>query len=245
VNVAAPATVVGRLEFGPAGLTEDMVAALEHGEYGALLVRGAVGALDGSRRHIFVVEEAYLGMPGITPNPDDRLYAVRCGDAACETMSASLLDTVEEVGIAAVDVARAAEPMVDTAWLADRVKAHGAVVNGHIRSIVLFDPNNPIRILEASQVHLRLRDVAGSCVVPPAMCFGSMEPVWTRNAEGCLIFDGCVEPRVCALVGSCPEGYSVARWATAGPTCRAFACEPSFMSLGKRVPATGTVPIFP
>ncbi len=128
-----------------------------------------------------------------------------------------------------MDVSGAARPGVDRTWLAGRVLRHGAIVAGAIADGRRFTAG-PELVLRATQVFLRMPDSIGPCPrTLERVCASGQIATYRRTEERCLVFDGCVQPAMCAGPGvTCDAGYTKASWAAGAGGCPAFACDPEF-----------------
>jgi len=177
---------------------------------GAIVVKAHLGV-----RGALVVEEAYRGMPGVAPAGGDAYYTV--SDGGARTVNK---DTWRRID--GVDVAAAALPLVDQSWLERRVTSHGAIVAARVDD----------EKLGASQVFVRLPDVVGPCpMVPIRSCDDGQIMTCTRNADGCMIQQGCVTRGICPLyLPQCADGYTRVSWPAQPNGCDVFACNPSFLA---------------
>jgi hypothetical protein len=222
VNAREPERHVVNLDLTAAKLDARAAKAVEGAPSGELVVRGTFPAADPTT---FLVTEAFRGMPGRRPAPDEAFFAI---DARAPG-SAARLDTTLTVPIERVSVARAAAAHVDQTWLADRVALHGALVAA--RTAKGEGAAERGEVLDASQVFLKLPDRGGPCMLIRHACHGTATARFVRDANRCLVFRGCVEPDACgpAPKASCDEGYTIVRWAADDLACVAVACDPSFL----------------
>jgi hypothetical protein len=111
------------------------------------------------------------------------------------------------------------------------VERHGAIVAGHFA----LGPGYNVagaqeRVLEASQVYVRVPDAEEPCYVRRAFCAEPSVPTYMRDAGLCLRFAGCREPGICPLfMPSCAPGYTLVSWRAGEHACPAYACDPSFI----------------
>jgi hypothetical protein len=193
---------------------------------GELVVRGHLDAMPTeTRAPVFVVSEAYRGMPGMAVGRGDSFFTVNgfdCTSDGCSRLVATWLNLTEPMEAGTLNLTQAAKPFVDAAWLRERVLAHGALVAATLSGNELV----------ASQVFVRLPDALGPCpTVAAASCTGSTVPTFAREAGRCLLPTGCSEPGECLMrLPVCEPGYTLHSWMAGSPACPAYACDPSFVS---------------
>ena len=212
---SAPVTVVA-LEFRDA---EVAAIALAAGD-GELVVRGHLSSPPGRS---FVVKDAFRGLPGMAASAEDVVYAITLGDCLADGCLPPIARPIDASGaqtIDRIDVAAAAAPNVDAAWLEERARAHGALVAGAIVDGTLV----------ARQIFLTLPDLAGPCErTEPATCADGTLPTFERTADRCLVSTGCAAEGVCvARLPTCAPGYTLRKWESGSPACPSYACDPTF-----------------
>lgn len=236
VNRTIAERYVSGLDFTRIALSPDDEALVLSSADGELVLRGVPGAVD-PRFHTraLLVLEAYKSLPGIAPAPGDTFYAVSprvprisCFTAPCPNELAHTLNRAETRVFDDVRVDRASKPFVDQSWLADRVRAHGAIVAGDFVPGAHFAGGYET-LLSASQVYLRLPEHVGPC--PPVdvgPCAELEVRSYRRDLRRCVVPGACVERNACPLfIPACDDGYTLTRWT--GPAgCNAFACDPEF-----------------
>ena len=230
---------VSGLDFSLANLSPDDEDAVRSAPTGELLLRGKLGPLEAQfKTRQFRVTEAYRGMPGVQNaagesffRAQDRVPAINCFAAPCNNEVATRLNYAPTTSFTRLSVDRAALALVDKDWLARRVLAHGALVAGKFVNGAVFGAG-PEKVLDASQVYLRVPDFAGPCpAVRLAQCPPGSTWTYTRSADRCLIPVGCVPQGICPLyVPSCAPGYQLASWRAAPSACARFACDPGFVA---------------
>lgn len=221
VNSSVPETYVSGLDLsGIAAAARDAVTAAPTTE---LVLRGRLGPRE-PRFHTapLVVTEAYRGMPGMEPARGARFYRMgACANEACVARPAVELNVGVGPVVRAATVSQAAQPLLDQAWLSDRLWAHGAIAAGALGQ----------KGLDASQVYLRLPDPLGPCPVVRLASCGAQVWTYTRDAERCVLPDRCVTPMMCPMyLPSCGAGYQLESWPAAPGACPRFACDPSFVT---------------
>jgi hypothetical protein len=236
VNGAAPARMARSLDFSSAHLEDNGISDVLAAPPGELVLYGTFGPST-EEGAPFGVRAAFRGMPGIPAPEEQGFYTVKARDphiecliAPCNNEIATRLETGETVEFTTLSVEQAARFHVDQAWLADRVLHHGAVVQGHFRNGANF-AGGPERVLDAAQVYDPLPDRGGPCLLQLHVCQAGTEPVYARDVNRCLIFQGCVGRRVCpGFRLACEDGYTQVRWATSDPACWAQVCDPTFLA---------------
>ena len=196
---------------------------------------GKLGALRNGYRD-FVVTAAWRGMPGVRfQDGVDTFYSVQgvsiqCFTAPCATMKATKLHTTSSVLFHDVSVERAAKPRVDRDWMTSRVTDGGALVAGRLRDGAQVGAGVE-RVLDATQVFVKLPDSKGACPRPSLpLCPSPKVNVWQRDTNLCTMPAGCTVPGMCAaFIPTCDDGYSLQSW-TGGPfACPQYACDPAFL----------------
>lgn len=236
VNRKTADVYVNGLDFSKSGLSDRDVEAVRAAQPGELVVKGKLGAADSRGTRALVVLEAWVGLPGMTLASGDAFYTakardpqVQCLVAPCHNLVAAKLATSSKPAFTRLEVGPAAKPLVDVAWLGSRVLTHGAIVAAHLESGQRF-PGGLEKVLEASQVFVRVPATIGSCpTFPIARCPQGKVMQFSRNPERCIRPIGCVEPRACPLrVPRCDDGYALASWSGDAGACMTYACDPLF-----------------
>jgi hypothetical protein len=242
VNGGAQAheSYVSGLDFSQASFGETTARLVQDASEGELVLLGSIGGgEEWLRLAPFIVLDAFRGMPGILPDRADAFYLVAdrdripCVRGRCDDETASALNTGVTLGFDQLSVAQAAAPFVDQAWLADRVRHHGAIVAAHLRGLG-YDPHG-IRepVLDVSQVFVKLPEASGPCLLPHHVCQSPLTPTYERDAQRCLVFDACVSPDAClpseTVLPRCAEGYTLVTWPARTLTCTGLACDPAFL----------------
>jgi hypothetical protein len=126
-------------------------------------------------------------------------------------------------------VASAAVGFVDQAWLTNRVENGGALVAASLQSGQKF-PGGTEKVLDASQVFLRLPESSGPCpMIAAPNCGGSKVLSHERTADRCVIPTGCVASGICSMMlPSCGEGYTLSTW-MGQQGCNQAACDPTWV----------------
>jgi hypothetical protein len=237
VNERTAQRCVDWLKFRTPALLEQAMGTDHAIPDGGVIVRGYIGKAEGHFNLVpLVVTEAYRGLPGVSPDTGDVYFRIDadqyvCMNPPCWMFKADRLNTARVDGIDDVDVTHASLPHVDDAWLTDRVLHHGAVVTGRLTGAGHDFTGGP-QGLDVSQVFLRIPEIAGPCLRIAHHCLDPYVPAYTRNADRCLVFDGCVERGGCPVFiqppFSCPEGYTAETWRAKNWMCLDFACDPTF-----------------
>lgn len=228
---------VSGLDFSLSGLPQTDVDALLAAPATELLLRGKLGPIEAQfKTRSFRVTEGYLGMPGVARGAGefffraaDRVPAINCFAAPCNNLVATKLNYTPATPFTRLSVDSAALAYVDTDWLMDRVLAHGALVSAKFVSGAAF-PAGPEKVLDASQVYVRLPDVKGPCPTFGMMrCPTGSTVAFTRSADRCLKPAGCVPQGKCTqLPPTCADGYQLASWSVAPRACAQFVCDVAF-----------------
>jgi hypothetical protein len=240
VNRQRDEQYVSGLDFTESGLPTDAIGDVRSAPPNELVLRGHLG-LPEPRFHTrpFVVLEAFRGMPNVTPREGDAFYQVdarrppiACFVAPCPNEIASLLNTTSEEAFDRISVDRAALPWVDKRWLASRVATHDAVAVGAFAQGEYF-PGGFEKVLEVSQVFVRLPERVGPCpTTPQFLCTEGTIVLQKRTEDRCFVQLGCVVSTLCAQsqpMPECASGYTLASWAEPPSGCPTFACDPSFI----------------
>ena len=239
VNRATAERYVSGLDLAAAGLApeiEDSVLAAPAEE---LVLRGKLGPIEALHStRAFLVSEVYRGMPGMAPGAADVFFtskthtpALECFTTPCNNEVATQLNSTKTTTFSSYQVTDALPSGGDAAWLTGRMQTHGAITAGNIvngaKAAVGFE-----QVLAATQVYVRLPDVLQACpkVAKPQCASGKM-PTFTRSLDRCLVFDTCVKPGICTqFLPACPADYTQTTWAHSSSSCKAMACDPSFLS---------------
>ncbi|MBI5608215.1 MAG: hypothetical protein HY902_04990, partial [Deltaproteobacteria bacterium] len=205
-----------------------------------LVLRGKLSAKDPKfGTQSFIVSSAYRGMPGKTAPVGSVFYSAKprspkisCKSAPCSNEVATKLNSTAVTYFMEYAVAEAAAVFVDQAWLADRVRNHGAVVAGAIVDGKAY-PLGAAPTLSAKQVYLNVKDMAGPCpVYKLAACPAGTGRAYSRSQDLCTVPGECVAAKSCPskVPAQCAAGYQVAAWnPTGGSNCLSFACDPEFV----------------
>ncbi|MEW5742526.1 MAG: DUF6748 domain-containing protein [Myxococcota bacterium] len=227
---------VRALDFSVSGLTEEWQAKARAAAAGELVLLGRLGKPEmpfGTR--VFLVKQAYRGLPGVTPAAGEQYLLtlplnILCVRAPCPTMRVQPLNLGGEVFAHGVRVQRALLSFVDGEWVARVVQAHGAVVVGRLVPGDSKAPGGEL-LLDASQVFVRLPFYDFPCPLMRAIrpCPNGTVLVYERSADRCLFPVGCVRPGPClAYFPVCAPGYTLDSWPARPNGCPAWACDPTF-----------------
>lgn len=205
---------------------------------GELVLRGKLGP-ESSSSHTrkFLVYEAYRGMPGFGPATGDSFIAVeqrdpqiQCFTAPCNNLVSHELNHTPKTNFTRTDAELGS--FIDAAWLENRVDNGGAIVAGSLVAGDTF-PGGAEKVLHASQVFLKLPEVAGPCPTDPTPSCSPEAATFTRTADRCVVFDACVQPGFCPLfVPACSEGYTLTSWRGGVNACSVYACDPTWLDEG-------------
>lgn len=205
-----------------------------------LVLRGKLGPKDAKfNTQAFLVSSAYRGMPGKAPVAGDAFYSAKprspkisCVAAPCSNEVATKLNFTAANYFMDYAVHRAAAVFVDQEWLAGRVRNHGAVVAGTIVAGKQY-PMGAAPTLDASQVYINVKDMAGPCpVFKLAACPAGTGRAYSRSSGLCVLPGECVAAKACPTKApaQCAANYALTAWnPTGGAKCLAFACDPAFV----------------
>jgi hypothetical protein len=229
---------VSGLDMSLSGLDEVDAARVTGAPANELVLRGKLGAVEKKfNTRAFRVTEAYRGMPGVTVQSGDLFYRahfrdpqITCITAPCNNTVGQKLNFKPEFDFTTLTVDDAAKPFVDKAWLSRRVLSHDAIVAAKLRNGAKF-PGGYEKVLDASQVFVRIPDLAGPCpMFPIHMCPEGKVNTFSHNADRCSIPTGCATPGICPMyMPACEPGYTLASWTSQPAACQAYACEPAFL----------------
>jgi hypothetical protein len=231
---------VDTLDFSQTAFDQGTVHAALKAPPQDLVLHGSLGADVSSSGAAtrFVVREAFRGLPSIRADPNDAFYVVEdrpsigCSSAACTGQVAVGLDTSVALPVREVRALAAAAPHVDQNWLESRILRHGAVFAAHVAPTEVRTEEGAAVVMDASQVYVRLPDHGGPCLLQHRVCRPPLVAVYARDENRCIVWSACIEPRPClpATPVACESGYTLVDWPADNLTCRAFACDPTFLS---------------
>lgn len=205
-----------------------------------LVLRGMLGPKDSKfGTQTFIIHSAFRGMPGKGPLAGDVFYNAKprspqiyCIAAPCSNEVATKLNSTALTYFMDYAVNRAAAVFVDQTWLTARVRSHGAVVAGSIVAGTKY-PAGAAPTLDASQVYLNVKDMAGPCpAFKLAACPTGTGRAYSRSEDLCTLPGPCVAAKACPskLPAKCAANYLVTAWnPTGGAKCLSFACDPAFV----------------
>lgn len=231
----APAVYVTDLNFSASGLDETAISETKNAPAHELLLKARLSSADEQGLSQLIVEEAYLGLPGIQVPSGSAFFEVaernppiQCFAAPCNNLLSRRLGSETWEEFESVLVERATKPWVQRSWLVRRMLQGRALVAGTLS--VEQASTAAFKELVAEQLFFRLPEKEGPCPkVPEPLCQSGTAFVYTRSEDRCLVFQGCVQPGVCAqYMPICDEGYVLRQWPTAPGGCPAFACDPAF-----------------
>ncbi|MEP7124773.1 MAG: DUF6748 domain-containing protein [Byssovorax sp.] len=239
VNRATAERYVSGLDLSPANLQPELEDSILAAPAGELVLRGKLGPIEAAHStRAFLVSEVYRGMPGMAPAEGDVFFtskthtpALECFTTPCNNEVATQLNSTKTTSFTSYDVGSALPNGGDAAWLTGRQQTHGAITAGAIVKGAKA-PGGYAQVLTASQVYVRLPDVLDPCpkVANPS-CPSGKVPTFTRSLDRCLVFDTCQKPGFCPqFLPMCPADYTQTTWAHTSSSCKAMACDPSFLS---------------
>jgi len=249
VNTTREPRYVSGLDFSQSNL--DQATVLET-PFEELVLFGVLGPRETRfNTRPLIVQEAYRGLPGMVRRATDRFYTVAvnnppivCITAPCNNASGQQVNRrIAPVSLTGVDVTEALAPMVDGAWVNARIERDGALVAGRVVNGASF-PGGRARILNASQVFIRLPFEAAACPLvrfPP--CAEPLVRTYQRNDDRCVLPSECVEGGACILsVPSCAEGYTLSSYTAGMFACASYVCDPTFTLPAAEEPPVGRCP---
>jgi Domain of unknown function (DUF6748) len=181
-------------------------------------------------RSVLGVIEAYRGMPGVVAAEAEAFFEV--ADVVFRSELAILLNRDEHRPFGSFDMDRV-DHNVQTSWLVWRLRERRAIARGILREGD-DGTGGDARVLDASQVYLRLPETRGPCPLalrPVPACEEGTVVVFTRNPDRCLVPAGCDKPGICPLfVLGCADGYRSFSWSSAPNACQVSVCDPAWVS---------------
>jgi hypothetical protein len=221
---------VSGLDFTGSGLSDEDQGNVELG-LDEVVLRGKLGPKEPQfNTRPFIVSEAYRGMPGKPVGATDKFFkvqpvSIQCFRAPCPSLGAKKVNFTAQTLFHQLDLADVTAGLVDGKWLRKRATLDGAITSGTMVR------RGEEQVLEASNVFLRLPEVAGPCpVFKLAACPMGQVRTYTRTADRCVVPAACVAPGVCAqYIPACGEGYSLSSWQSGTFGCPAYACDPNWV----------------
>jgi hypothetical protein len=228
VNGSTLERYVSGLQWSASDLANDVDAQVSGAGDSEVLVLGRWGSREARfKTQPLIVTQAFRGMPGKSFEAGAEFFSlvptrINCLHAPCPTLKSSRLNQVSSSTMMnELSLNAALAPLVDGAWLKNRVLGGRAVVAGTVVS-----EGGLMMTLAATQVFVALPDRTQSC---PRFALPSCPPgkavVWERNSNRCLLPAGCGEPTSCAPA-ACAQGYTEVAVPNA---CAPLACEPNFL----------------
>lgn len=225
---------VAELDFSASNLPEEQRGLVSGARDFEVVAYGKLGTLSNGYKK-FIVSTAWRGMPNVKVEAGDTFFRVeaarvQCITAPCPSLRATKLHSTTKTLHHDLDVTRAAMPGVDQSWLTFRVTDRDALVAGRFRDGAKVGAGVE-KVLDASQVFVKLPDMTQSCPRPAiALCPSGKVNVWTRDENRCQMPAGCGGGGACAaVVPACTEGYTLVSW-TGGPfACTQHACDPDWL----------------
>jgi len=179
----------------------------------SLVVHGAV------RASVLVVDAAFRGIPGAQWSQDDVFVRMKDG-------SASQLNLDAATNVPTLDLSRVEIDAIDRVWLENRVRERGAVLAGQF----MGEPGGRgVLGFRVNEVFVPLADRARECPHAARFCPRGMVRAYSRDADRCLVPNGCVEPSHCGAPPTCPSRFALRTWRSAPHGCREYVCDPAFL----------------
>lgn len=240
VNRKTPERYVSALVLPEAKFPAAIADKVTQADPTELVLRGKLGPKDSKfATQTFIVDNAFRGMPGKVPVAGEIFYSAKprspkisCFAAPCSNEVATRLNSTAKSYFMDYAVHRAAAAFVDQAWIADRVRSHGAVVSANIVPGKQY-PAGAAPTLDASQVYLNVLDLAGPCpAFKLAACPAGTGRQYSRDLNLCVMPGACVAAKSCPskAPAQCAPGYALTAWnPTGGSQCLTFACDPAFV----------------
>lgn len=228
VNRTSAEQYVSGLDFSRSGLDETTRQEVLGAADGEVLVRGRLGPQESRfNTRPLLVTEAWRGLPGVTVQPQDVIYRVDrqafCTGAPCRSWRATRMNVGTFGGFNELTANLSVTPLLDLPWILNEAYTKNALVAGTVQRV-----RTTYTILGASQVFLKLPQVASCRTVRPAACTGGRIRGFERGLDRCLTPKACVIPPPCAPRDvECPAGYTLSTW-TGASGCPMHACDPEF-----------------
>ena len=227
---------VETLDFSASKLDEATIAGINAAPASELVLQGRLTAVSSkSKQRSFRVTSAFRGMPGLAVPSGDAVYAtattrIQCVAAPCLDKTATKINDGSVTYFSTLDLGAASAGFVDQAWLASRVRDHGALVAAQVVDGAKLQTGAD-KVLAAAQVFVKLPE-AVACPpnrAMPIQCAAGQVATFARDENRCLTQVACVKPGVCSqLVPSCGAGYSLVQWRSGASGCQTSVCEPTF-----------------
>jgi len=220
---------VSGLDFSASGLSDEDQGRIAGGE--EVVLRGKLGPKEPQfNTRPFIVSEAYRGLPGKPVGAADKFVKIedvniQCFRAPCPDLGARRVNYTAQTLFHRLDLSDVTGQLVDGRWLRKRAIVDGAITSG------TYVRRGEELIFEATNVFLRLPEVAGPCpLFKLAQCPEGQTWSYTRTADRCIVPVTCVTQKFCAAyVPACAEGYSLQSWASTNGGCSAYACDPTWV----------------
>ena len=227
---------VEALDFSATGLDAATIAQVQQAPASELVLFGRLTALSAkSKQRSFKVTAAYRGMPGAAAPTGDAVYStgtthIQCVTSPCLNKTATMINDGTVKYFSTLDLGAASAGFVDQAWLASRVRDHGALVAAQIVDGEKLKAG-PDQVLAAAQVFVKLPETV-ACPpnrAMPVQCAAGQVATFERDENRCLTQVSCVKVGVCPQhVPACGPGYTLTQWHAGASGCLAAACDPTF-----------------
>lgn len=239
-DASAPERYVRAFDFSGLLFPDEVEADVLGAPDGEAVLLGSVGPADTFGTSALIVFDAWRALPHFGPSIGlpEPLYRTTgvdfvCFAPPCPVLEARLLNSATTTLATEVDLSRALRPLVDEAWLLDRVFHQDAIVRAHFVDVPPAGPGFvPGRALTAARVFLQLPDRRTACPrMPLPECARNQVVTYERTVDRCTVPTGCVDRPVACLpvMPTCDQGYSLVSW-TGATGCAAFACDPDFVT---------------
>lgn len=234
VKSSADPVYVASLDLSRAGLAgdEDGVRAAPAEE---LVIKGKVDAKANKGLGALKASVVYRGLPGVVAAANDAFYVVRddsstkkCVREPCDNKLATNLLSGATRYFVSTRVERAQKPLVDSAWLVERVRAGEALVAARLRDGQTASGAAEV-FLDASQVFVQQPEAPACPQYKLAACPSGAEHTFARDANRCLTPTGCAVRQACTQAPvQCAPGYTALSWAAQPGGCDQRACDPAW-----------------
>jgi hypothetical protein len=211
VNKAnATAHYVAGLDFSSSTLDAGAQQLVTDAPDGEIVIYGKLGPAGAQGTRDLIVTDAYRGMPDMAPAATDVYYTVSNLTARKLNGGAKTHYTTTDTNVG---------HFIQADWLKESVEDDGAIIVGTLSN----------GTLKASQVFLKLPEVAGICPDFVQQCPTGEVETFNRTPDRCLISAGCVAHHPCPLfLPYCGPDYEAVSWVHTNG-CSMVTCDPAWI----------------